>query len=130
MLLPLEHTPTPAPGYQRSDVGRWQCESQLAFDRLTLYAPGWFLHGLAVGGTLLMFPWEYGAHVSPAAPLTFKINGGPGARIDVELTQPPDVQSPRAPYIIVRPRPIKPFVAPFAKPRRRRGVRLVWVKGE
>lgn len=126
MLIPLEHTPTPAPGYERRDVGRWQADTQLAFTRLTLYAPGWTLHGLAVGGRMLMLPWEGGARVSPAAPLTFQVEGSSGARIDVELTSPPDVQTPAAPYIIVRPAPYKPF-GPFAgQKRKRRGVRLVF----
>lgn len=129
MLIPLEHQDKPAPGYNRNDVGRWQAESQLAFSHLTLYAPGYRLHGLAVGGTMLMLPWEEGARVLAVAPLTFKINGGPGARIDVELSAPTNVAGLAdlaAPYIIVRPRPVKPFVFPGSQPRKSRGVRLVF----
>lgn len=125
MLIPLEHTSVPPPGYQRADVGRWQAETQIAFTHLTLYAPGWSLHGLAVGGALLMFPWEIGARLSPAAPLTFKVHASAGARIDVELAAPSDVQSPAAPYVVLRRSLYKPAPFPGAK-RKPRGVRLIF----
>jgi hypothetical protein len=129
LLIPLEYKVGPAPGYERRDVGRWNAESQLRFTHLTLYAPGWSLHAFAVGGRQVMLPWEGGARLSPAAPLTFKINGGPAETIDVELSQPPDVQTPAAPYVVVRPAPYKPAAFPFGQPKRKRRRQRVIVVG-
>lgn len=127
MLIPLEHQPTPATGYERRDIGRWQAEAQVSFTHLTLYAPGWSLHHLHVGGKIVMLPWEGGARVSPAAPLTFKVNGFPAERIEIDLTAPPDVQSPAAPYIIVRAVPYKPF-APIGGARKKSRPRVIVVR--
>lgn len=111
----------PSSGFQREGPRCFEAESQLAFDRLTLYAPGWALHDAKVGGKLLMFSWELGAIVT--RPLTFQINGSPAEKIVLDLRLV-ELSAP-APYVMVRPMKAKPF-EPFGGKLRRRGVRLVF----